>query len=220
MPPVVTLAVCICSSVFVFFCFFSAHCGGQGATPKGDIPFLALYSMKTQETIRLFESPHSQERLERVAVILSSGGAGDGSALKTDVSTLDTLRVLIASESPTEPTNYYIHDLPIARPKDDTPLNHEEKVWITRNPNPYPSLAAYKKDLIKYPREDGVELSAVLYTPGEPDGAAKRTTPYPAVFWAYPREFKDKEAASQIRESPFRFTRIGWSSPILWLACG
>jgi dipeptidyl aminopeptidase/acylaminoacyl peptidase len=49
---------------------------------------------------------------------------------------------------------------------------------------------------------------------------AAASGPLPLLLWAYPREFKSKEAAGQMRDSPFRFTGIGSSSPLLHLARG
>jgi dipeptidyl aminopeptidase/acylaminoacyl peptidase len=63
-----------------------------------------------------------------------------------------------------------------------------------------------------------VELNATLYTP--PGYDAARDGPLPMLMWAYPREFKTKEAASQLRDSPYRFTGIGPSSALVWLARG
>jgi dipeptidyl aminopeptidase/acylaminoacyl peptidase len=40
----------------------------------------------------------------------------------------------------------------------------------------------------------------------------------PCIMWAYPREFKSKDAAGQLRRSPYQFSGIGSTSPLLWLA--
>ena len=42
----------------------------------------------------------------------------------------------------------------------------------------------------------------------------------PMIVWAYPREFVDAEAASQVVGSPNRFTTVGGSSHLLLLAHG
>ena len=44
--------------------------------------------------------------------------------------------------------------------------------------------------------------------------------PRPLPQWAYPREFKSKDAAGQMRRSPYMFSGIGSLSPTLWLARG
>ena len=44
--------------------------------------------------------------------------------------------------------------------------------------------------LCRYKREDGVDLTATLYTP--PGYDRTRDGPLPCILWAYPREFKSK----------------------------
>jgi dipeptidyl aminopeptidase/acylaminoacyl peptidase len=39
-------------------------------------------------------------------------------------------------------------------------------------------------------------------------------------MWAYPQEFKSADAAGQVTDSPYRFVRAGWWSPLLWLVSG
>jgi len=38
--------------------------------------------------------------------------------------------------------------------------------------------------------------------------------------WAYPQEFKSADAAGQVKDSPYRFDRVGWWSPLLFLTRG
>jgi dipeptidyl aminopeptidase/acylaminoacyl peptidase len=73
-----------------------------------------------------------------------------------------------------------------------------------------------KKELIRYKRADGVDLSAKLFLPKDYDGK----TPLPLLCWAYPHEFKSKEFASQVKTSPYRFQHAHWSRPIMWVARG
>jgi len=89
---------------------------------------------------------------------------------------------------------------------------------ITDFPHPYPKLKELQKEIVKYERDDGTPLTATLYQPPGYDAAV--SGPLPLLLWAYPREFKTKEAAGQMRDSPFRFTGIGSSSPLLHLARG
>ena len=51
-------------------------------------------------------------------------------------------------------------------------------------------LADLQREVLRYKREDGVMLTATLYTP--PGYSAERDGPLPALLWAYPREFKSK----------------------------
>ena len=42
----------------------------------------------------------------------------------------------------------------------------------------------------------------------------------PLIIWAYPTEFKDNKAAGQIKESPHKFTRPSYGSPLYWAMKG
>jgi hypothetical protein len=66
--------------------------------------------------------------------------------------------------------------------------------------------------VLRYKRADGVDLTATLYTPPGYDPA--RDGRLPTLLWAYPREFKSKEAAGQNRRSPHQFSAIGPQSPV------
>lgn len=55
-------------------------------------------------------------------------------------------------------------------------------------------------------------------SPARPGYDKERDGPLPCLMWAYPREFKSKDAAGQLRRSPCQFSGIGSSGPLLWLA--
>ena len=57
------------------------------------------------------------------------------------------------------------------------------------------------KEVIKYKRKDGVELSGTLYLPANYDRTAKKEK-LPLLIWAYPAEFKDKNSAGQSDKNP------------------
>jgi dipeptidyl aminopeptidase/acylaminoacyl peptidase len=40
------------------------------------------------------------------------------------------------------------------------------------------------------------------------------------LMWAYPREFKTANAAGQVKDSPHRFVKVTYWSPMVWLARG
>jgi len=109
-------------------------------------------------------------------------------------------------ESINEQPNFFIRDL-----KKDTISQ------ITHFPHPTPQLMNVQKELIRYDREDGVKMTATLYLP--PDYKVE-DGPLPMLMWAYPIEFKSADAAGQVTDSPFRFIRVGWPSPLLWLVEG
>ncbi|KAL1059867.1 hypothetical protein V6Z11_1Z000300 [Gossypium hirsutum] len=122
-----------------------------------------------------------------------------------------------------------------ATPEGDTPFldlfdintGSKERIWesdkekyyesvITDFPHPYPQLASLQKEMIRYERKDGVQLTATLYLP--PGYDPSKDGPLPCLVWSYPGEFKSKDAAGQVRGSPNEFAGIGPTSALLWLA--
>ena len=69
--------------------------------------------------------------------------------------------------------------------------------------------------MIKYKREDGVELSGTLYLPVDYDKEKKDKMPM--ILWAYPTEFKDKSSAGQNTKNPNKFTYPYYGSMIYWV---
>ncbi|MEL6542184.1 MAG: prolyl oligopeptidase family serine peptidase [Pseudomonadota bacterium] len=130
---------------------------------------------------------NSGEQLEYVIDVL----ADDGSEFVTFY------------ESPTNPGNVRVHDGGDAR-------------FLTNFPDPHPELTGIKREVVKYQREDGVELTATLYLPPNYQEGEQ----VPVVVWAYPREFNNAATASQNRDSPYRFTRIGGYSHLFFLTKG
>lgn len=118
---------------------------------------------------------------------------------------INDLKILTSKESKTENTQYYIQNWPEKKP-----------CQITNFPHPYPQLASLQKEMIRYQRNDGVQLTATLYLP--PGYDPSRDGPLPCLVWSYPGEFKSKDAAGQVRGSPNEFAGIGPTSPLLWLA--
>ncbi len=118
----------------------------------------------------------------------------------------DGARVLTRRESATEPPNYLMRDLASGEAKP-----------VTSFPHPYPQLEGMTKEVIRYERADGVKLNATLYLP---PGYKKEDGPLPVLMWAYPVEFKSADLAGQVTDSPFRFARVHWGSPLFWLTRG
>jgi dipeptidyl aminopeptidase/acylaminoacyl peptidase len=114
--------------------------------------------------------------------------------------------LLVTREAVETQANFFIRDL-------------KQGTWrqITRFPHPSPQLKGLQKELIRYERADGVKLTGTLYLP---PGYKKEDGPLPIVFWVYPQEFKSADAAGQVTDSPYRFDRVGWWSPLLWLTQG
>ena len=115
-------------------------------------------------------------------------------------------RLMTRRESKDEPPNYFLRD-----------LQGNGIQQLTQFPHPAPQLMSVQKELIRYNRADGVKLTATLYLPPDysPDDG-----PLPMLMWAYPREFKSADAASQVTDSPYRFVRISTGSPLFWLTQG
>jgi len=159
---------------------------GEGATPTGTRPFLDRYNIRTGETKRVFRS--GEQGHERVIALL----ARDGSRLLTE------------RESPTVPQNYFVRTA-------DGNLKA-----LTDYRDPVPELRQVRKQLVKYKRPDGVDLSFTLYLPP----GYKEGTRLPTVVWAYPREFTDASVAGQFGGSTERFTTLTGTSHLFFLLAG
>ncbi len=164
----------------------SIYLTGPGSTPEGDQPFLDRLNVKTLQTERLFRS--QGECYEQVTALL----VPDGSKFMTRY------------ESLTEVPNYFI------RGKDGS------KQAFTNHTDPAPQLRKIKKELVKYKRADGQDLSFTLYLPPDYKPGEKR----PAVLWAYPLEFTGSDVAGQVSGSPYRFTTITGISQLFYLLAG
>jgi dipeptidyl aminopeptidase/acylaminoacyl peptidase len=165
---------------------------GAGATPEGERPFLDRLSLTTKQKQRMFQS--AAPYFENVAAVLND----DGTLLLT------------TRESPSERPNYYLRDLNKPEGGQLTALTHY--------PHPTPQLKDVVKEQIRYPRADGVELTATLMLPPAYDAA--RDGPLPMLMWAYPQEFKSAGAASQTTGSPYRFSAVSYWGPAAFLAMG
>ncbi len=113
--------------------------------------------------------------------------------------------VLVRLESSNQFPNYYIRNF----------ITNELK-QISNFKNPFKAIENVKKEVISYQREDGLELSATLYLPTNYEEGKK----YPMIMWAYPREYKDKQSASQVTSSSKDFTYPFYGSPIYWVNRG
>jgi len=87
---------------------------------------------------------------------------------------------------------------------------------ITSFKDPHPQLSDVQKQFVTYKRADGVTLSGTLYLPP----SYKPGTRLPMFVWAYPQEFTNADAASQVVGSPNRFTLVSGASQLLLLTQG
>lgn len=119
---------------------------------------------------------------------------------------IDKSQVLTRRESKTDPPNFFNRNIKNGVVKQ-----------LTNFPNPYPQLSEVKSELIKYKRDDGILLTGKLFTP---PGYKMGDGLLPVLMWAYPNEYKSAASAGQVKDSPNRFVRIGWWSPIFWVLRG
>jgi len=161
-----------------------------GASPKGDLPFLAKFDLGTKKSEILWRC---QEGTFEVV---------------TDVLDPQKLVLLTRRESKTEVPNYFVKNL-VLRVADKQ---------ITNFTNPYTALDGVSKQKISYKRADGIDLTGDLYLPKgynkEKDG------PLPVLIWAYPREFNSANDAAQIRGSENKFITISSGGPIFYVTQG
>jgi dipeptidyl aminopeptidase/acylaminoacyl peptidase len=114
-------------------------------------------------------------------------------------------QIITSYESKTEPPNYYVFT-----------LKNKKREALTDYKDPAPQMTGLKKQLVKYEREDGVQLSGTLYLPPDYKEGEKR----PLVVWAYPREYTDPSVAGQVRGSEHRFTFFRGTSQLFFLTQG
>jgi len=165
------------------------YLSGQGASPEGNRPFVDKFDLATKISTRLWRSEVPYYEVPIEILDIEKGS------------------ILTRRESKDEPPNYFIKD-----------INSKKNKQLTFFKNPYESLKGVKKELVKYQRKDGIELTGTMYTPAGYD--AEKDGRLPVLMWAYPREFKSADAAGQVSDSPYEFTRLYWASPIFWVTQG
>ena len=113
--------------------------------------------------------------------------------------------IIISHETKTDPPNEFTVD-----------LENGKRKKLTDFRDPAPELTGLKKELIKYRRDDGVQLSGTLYLPP----GYKEGTRLPLIIWAYPFEYSDAATAGQVRTSPYTFTRLSGPSQLFFVTQG
>ena len=167
---------------------------GPGASPQGDRPFFRRMNLKTLKTDDIFRS--GTEEYESFVAMLDDTGQN----------------FLTRKESVTEPPNIFLRQVCPAG-QICTAMAYRP---ITDFKDPSPQLRGIKKQLVKYKRADGVDLSFTLYLPP----GYKEGTRLPTLVWAYPLEFTDASTAGQVSGSDNRFTQIGGISHLFFLLQG
>ncbi len=169
----------------------TAYLIGEGFTPEGQFPFIDKLDLKTLKTNRWYQSTYQNKK----ETLFSITDFKKGIAL---------VRIESASEYP----NYYFRN-----------LNKKESLTqLTEFKNPFESIKNVHKEVIKYKRKDGVELSGTLYLPAGYDKVKKEKLPL--LIWAYPAEYKDKNSAGQSSQNPNEFTFPYYGSFVYWVTRG
>jgi dipeptidyl aminopeptidase/acylaminoacyl peptidase len=161
---------------------------GPGGSPEGDRPFLSTVSAAGGDTKRIWQS--APPYYEVPSAVLDAA----------------TPTVLIRRESPDQSPNYFIADV-------------SKQAWqqVTHFPSPYGDAPVPKKQVLKYRRADGVDLSANLFLPV---GYKPQDGPLPTLIEAYPTEYKTKATAGQMIGSPYQFAFLYWGSPVPFVTQG
>jgi dipeptidyl aminopeptidase/acylaminoacyl peptidase len=167
----------------------SLYLSGQGASPEGDRPFIDKYDLRSGKTTRLWRS--------------------EAPYYETVNELIDPAKqvMLTVRQSVTEVPNYFLRDLKKGTLKQ-----------VTHFENPYPQLDGVHRELVTYKRNDGIDLSFMLYLPAGYD--REKDGPLPTILWAYPREYNDPSTAGQISGSPYSFTRVSPSSVLVYVTQG
>ena len=162
---------------------------GDGYTEEGQFPFVDQLNLKTKEKKRLYLSKYT-DKVEDIRKYNPEKN-----------------EILVKIESPNEYPNYYFKD-----------IKKDKSTQLTNFENPFKSIENVHKEVIKYNRADGLELSGTLYLPLGYDTTAKEKMPM--IIWAYPTEFKDKSSAGQNTNNPNEFTYPYYGSMIYWVTRG
>ncbi len=162
---------------------------GDGYTDKGQFPFVDKMDLKTKEKKRLYLSKYT-DRIENIRKYYPEKN-----------------EILVRIESPNMFPNYYFRK-----------LKKDKLIQITHFKNPFESIQNAHKEVIKYKRDDGLELSGTLYFPLDYDTVKKEKMPM--IMWAYPTEFKDKSSAGQSTQNKNKFTYPYYGSMVYWITRG
>jgi len=168
----------------------NAYLIGEGFTAQGQSPFIDELKLISGKTKRLYKSEYKDKKEDLISMQDIKKG-----------------EVLVQIQSKNEFPNYYFRN-----------LKSGKLTQITNFKNPFESINSVYKQVIKYNRKDGVELSGTLYLPVGYDTAKKEKLPL--LIWAYPQEYKDKNSAGQSNQNPNEFTYPYYGSFVYWVTKG
>lgn len=163
---------------------------GEGFTDKGQFPFISEMNLATLKIKRIYTSAYTDKKEDLYSIEDFKKGI-----------------VLVQLQSKNEYPNYYFRN-----------LKTNKLTQITDFKNPFESIANVSKEVIKYKRKDGVDLSGTLYLPAGYDKSKKEKLPL--LIWAYPAEYKDRNSAGQSNQNPNEFTVPYYGSFVYWATRG
>ena len=169
----------------------NAYLIGDGFTKEGQFPFIDEYNLVTQKAKRLYTSTYKDKKEDLLSIEDFKKGA-----------------VLVQIQSKNDYPNYYFRN-----------IKSKKLTQLTNFKNPFESIKNVYKEVIKYKRKDGVDLSGTLYLPDGYD-RVKKSEKLPLLIWAYPAEFKDRSSAGQSDKNPNEFTYPSYGSFIYWATKG
>ena len=131
---------------------------GEGASPKGDLPFLAEFDLTQKKNNIIWRS--EEPYYETIVEVIDA----------------DKKKVITRRESQTEVPNYLLRDLTTG-----------SRTYLTSFTDPQPALRNLKKEKINYKRSDGIDLTATVYLPAGFKPGTDKTLPifmyaYPREF--------------------------------------
>lgn len=169
----------------------NAYLIGDGFTKDGQFPFIDEFNLKTLKPNRLYTSTYKDKKEDLLSIEDFKKG-----------------EVLVQIQSKNEFPNYYFRNI----------RSKNKLTQITDFKNPFESIKNVSKEVIKYKRKDGVDLSGTLYLPIGYDKTKKEKLPL--LIWAYPAEYKDKNSAGQSNQNPNEFTFPNYGSFVYWVTKG
>lgn len=169
----------------------NAYLIGDGFTKNGQFPFIDEFNLKNLKTKRLYTSTYKDKKEDLLSI--EDFKKGD---------------VLVQIQSKNDYPNYYFRNI----------KSKNKITQITDFKNPFESIKNVYKEVIKYMRKDGVDLSGTLYLPVGYDRTKKEKLPL--LIWAYPAEYKDKSSAGQSNQNPNEFTFPNYGSFVYWVTRG
>ena len=168
-----------------------AYLIGEGFTKEGQKPFIDEHDLKSLAKKRLYTAQVSGTKESII-----------------DIMDIEKGDILVRQESATNYPNSYKKNIKTGKTE---ALTHFE--------NPFASLGKVYKEVIKYKRNDGVDLTGTLYLPAGYDRKSKKEK-IPLLIWAYPTEYKDKNTAGMNTQNPNDFTFPSYGSFIYWVTKG